>query len=89
MWKLVFALVVSGAPEKRRTKYESSPCSILGRVDGGVGGMECTEPIPGGSITKLEWEDGRRERVTSRRVDGGIVETVERWAADAGVPKNW
>ncbi len=53
MWKLVFALVVSGAPEKVRTKYEISPCSILGRLDGGVGGMECSEPIPGGFISKL------------------------------------
>lgn len=89
MWKLVVAVVLSGAPEKARTRYEISPCSILGRVDGGVGGMECFEPIPGGFITTLEWDDGRRERVISRRVDGGIVETVERWAADASVPKDW
>ncbi|MER2563570.1 MAG: hypothetical protein ABTQ32_22770 [Myxococcaceae bacterium] len=87
MWKFVFAVVLSGAPQK--AKYEISPCSILGRLDGGVGGMECTEPISGGFVTKLHWEDGRRERVTSRRVDGGIVETVERWAADASVPKDW
>lgn len=89
MWKLVVAVVLSGAPEKTRTKYEISPCSFLGRVDGGVGGMECTAPIPGGSVTKLQWDDGRRERVTSRRVDGGIVETVERWASDASVPNDW
>lgn len=89
MWTLVLSLVVSGAPDKSKTRYEISPCSILGRLDGGVGGMECTEPIPGGFVTKLQWEDGRRERVTVRRIDGGTVETVERWAADAGVPAGW
>jgi hypothetical protein len=93
MFRALVLLSLSGAPDagRERVRYHIDPCLILGQLgDAGVGGTVCTDAIPGGYVERTQWEDGRREKTTYRRLpDGGLSSTTVRWLADAGVPADW